>query len=66
MARQYTGRMVTVSNGLIFTEPVYNYSRDFPFIWEEIHVGVGYDDRYEEAENIFWKSHVITRKRPRK
>lgn len=52
MARQYTGRMVTVSNGLIFTEPVYNYSRDFPFIWEEIHVGVGYDDRYEEAENI--------------
>jgi small-conductance mechanosensitive channel len=29
-ARQYTGRMVTVSNARIFDEPVYNYSRDFP------------------------------------
>lgn len=52
MARQYTGRVVTVSNGQIFTEPVYNYSRDFPFIWEEIHVGIGYDDQYERAEEI--------------
>ncbi len=52
LARQYTGRIVTVSNGLIFTEPVYNYSRDFPFIWEEIHVGVGYSDKYDRAEQI--------------
>ena len=26
-ARQYTGRVVTVTNDKIFTEPVYNYSR---------------------------------------
>lgn len=52
MARQYTGRIVVVSNGQIFTEPVYNYSRDFPFLWEEIHVGVGYSDKYETAEQI--------------
>jgi small-conductance mechanosensitive channel len=52
MARQYTGRVVVVTNGVIFDEPVYNYSRDFPFIWEEIHVGVGYNDNYEQAEQI--------------
>ncbi len=52
MARQYTGRIVVVSNGQIFTQPVYNYSRDFPFIWEEIQVGVGYSDKYERAEQI--------------
>jgi len=52
MARQYTGRIVVVTNGIIFDEPVYNYSRDFPFLWEEIHVGIGYDDDYERAERI--------------
>jgi len=52
MARQYTGRIVIVTNGVIFDQPVFNYSRDFPFLWEEIHVGVGYNDKYEEAEQI--------------
>ncbi len=52
MARQYTGRIVIVTNGVIFDQPVYNYSRDFPFLWEEIHVGVGYNDKYEQAEQI--------------
>lgn len=52
LARQYTGRIVVVSNGLIFTQPVYNYSRDFPFIWEEISVGIAYTDKYERAEEI--------------
>ena len=52
MARQYTGRIVIVTNGVIFDQPVFNYSRDFPFLWEEIHVGIGYNDRYEQAEQI--------------
>ena len=52
MARQYTGRIVTITNGAIFDEPVFNYSRDFPFLWEEIDVGVGYGDQYERAERI--------------
>ncbi len=29
-SRQYTGRLVTVTNGVIFKEPVYNYTREFP------------------------------------
>src|SRR4051812_9044788 len=51
-ARQYTGRIVTVPNGAVFDEPVYNYSRDFPFIWEELHVPVKYDIDTELAERL--------------
>src|SRR5947209_3728479 len=51
-ARQYTGRIVTVTNGAVFDEPVYNYSRDFPFIWEELHVMVKYDIDTELAEQL--------------
>jgi small-conductance mechanosensitive channel len=51
-SRQYSGRIVTVTNAKIFDEPVYNYTRDFPYLWEEIHIPVSYkDDRYE-AERI--------------
>lgn len=51
-SRQYSGRIVTVTNAKIFDEPVYNYTRDFPYIWEEIHLPISYkDDRYA-AEQI--------------
>lgn len=51
-SRQYTGRIITVSNGTIFEEPVYNYSRDFPYIWEEIVIPVSYHDDRGRAEEI--------------
>ena len=51
-SRQYTGRLVTVTNGAIFSEPVYNYSRDFPYLWEEIALPVGYDADRARAEQI--------------
>lgn len=52
LARQYTGRVVIVTNDKIFEDPVYNYSRDFPYIWEEMRVGVSYDADRERAEQI--------------
>ena len=51
-ARQYSGRIVTVTNAKIFDEPVYNYTRDFPYIWEEIRVPVSYRGDWAEAERI--------------
>ena len=51
-ARQYTGRIVTVTNDKIFDTPVYNYSREFPFIWEELHVMVPYETDLKKAEQI--------------
>jgi small-conductance mechanosensitive channel len=51
-ARQYTGRIVTVTNDKVFSEPVYNYSREFPYIFEELKVGIAYDADRERAESI--------------
>jgi len=50
--RQYTGRVVTVTNDRIFTDPVFNYTREFPFLWEEIRVPVPYRDDADAAERI--------------
>jgi small-conductance mechanosensitive channel len=51
-SRQYTGRIVTVSNAEIFDEPVYNYTRDFPFLWEEMSLPVAYTADRARAESI--------------
>ena len=51
-SRQYTGRIVVVSNDKLFDEPVYNYTHDFPFIWEEIRIPVPYSADRRRAEQI--------------
>lgn len=52
MSRQYSGRIVTISNAQIFEEPVYNYTRDFPYIWEEMHIPISFKDDRHRAEQI--------------
>lgn len=51
-SRQFTGRLVTVPNSKIFDEPVYNYTRDFEFIWEEMLIPVAYTDDRDAVEQI--------------
>jgi small-conductance mechanosensitive channel len=51
-ARQYTGRIVTVSNSQVFEEPIYNYTRGFSYLWEEMHIPVSYKDDRKRAEEI--------------
>lgn len=50
--RQPTGRIITVSNKKTFTEPVFNYSAVFEFIWEEIQIPISYRSDWTEAERI--------------
>ncbi|HZS54862.1 MAG TPA: mechanosensitive ion channel domain-containing protein [Bryobacteraceae bacterium] len=52
MSRQYSGRIVTISNAQIFEEPVYNYTREFPYIWEEMHIPISFKDDRHRAEQI--------------
>lgn len=52
---QYNGRVVRVANSFIFKEPVYNYSSDFPFLWDEITIPVRYGSNYELARQGFQK-----------
>lgn len=51
-SRQYTGRIVTITNDKIFEKPIYNYSRDFPYIWEEMTIPITYRDDRQRAEQI--------------
>jgi small-conductance mechanosensitive channel len=51
-ARQFTGRIVTIANSKIFEEPVYNYTRDFPYLWEELQLPISYKDDRHRAEEI--------------
>jgi small-conductance mechanosensitive channel len=51
-ARQYTGRIVRVTNAVIFDKPVYNYTREFPYIWEEMRIPVPYNADRNRAEQI--------------
>ncbi len=51
-ARQYSGRVVSVSNALIFDEPVYNYTRDFPYLFEEMRLPIGFTANRGRAEAI--------------
>lgn len=51
-SRQFSGRIVTVSNSKLFDDPVYNYTRDFPYIWEEMQLPISYKDDRAMAEKI--------------
>ncbi len=51
-SRQYTGRVVTVSNDKIFDEPIYNYTRDFPYLWEEMVLPITYEADRKRAEAL--------------
>ena len=51
-SRQFTGRIVTVTNDKVFDEPVYNYTREFPFIWEEMTIPISYRADRARAEAI--------------
>ncbi|HEX6970041.1 MAG TPA: mechanosensitive ion channel family protein [Micromonosporaceae bacterium] len=51
-ARQHTGRIVSVSNRMIFSEPVYNSSAIFDHLWEELTLPIPYGDDWRLAERI--------------
>lgn len=50
--RQYTGRVVTITNDRIFDTPVYNYTREFPYLWDEMAVPIAYTADRHAAERI--------------
>lgn len=51
-SRQYTGRVVTVTNDKGFDEAVFNDTRDFPYLWEEMSLPIAYRDDRHAAEQI--------------
>ena len=48
----YSGRIVRVANSFVFKEPVFNYSGDFPFVWDEITVPVRHGGDHRRAKEL--------------
>jgi small-conductance mechanosensitive channel len=51
----YNGRIVRVANSFVFKEPVFNYSADFPFLWDEITIPVRYGSDWKYARSMLGK-----------
>jgi small-conductance mechanosensitive channel len=49
---QYTGRTVTVSNAVVFQQPIYNYTRYFRFLWDELGIPITFASNVEKAQEI--------------
>jgi len=51
-AEQSTGRLVHVPNGVVFNQPVHNYTEGFAFIWDELPVLVTFESDWKRAEEL--------------
>lgn len=55
----YSGRIVRISNAFVFKSPVYNYSTDFPFVWDEINLPVRYGSDVQRTNQILLEAAVL-------
>lgn len=49
---QSTGRVIHMPNSMVFRHAVFNYTRDFEFIWNEIKIVVTFESDWEKAREI--------------
>lgn len=49
---QSTGRLVQVPNAKILTDPIANYTSEFPFLWHEIPVVLTFESDWRKAKTI--------------
>jgi small-conductance mechanosensitive channel len=51
-ADQYTGRIVTIANRVVFSDPVFNYTQHWHYLWDEITIPITYDSNWRRAGEI--------------
>jgi small-conductance mechanosensitive channel len=51
-ADQYTGRIVTISNKALYDNPIFNYTRHWGYLWDEIMIPVTYSSDWRRASDI--------------
>lgn len=51
----YSGRIVKLSNAFVFKGPIYNYSQNFPFIWDEFNLPIKYGSDVELTKSLVIK-----------
>jgi len=48
----FTGRYATLPNSNVFKGNVFNYTKDTPFIWDQLTIGVTYESDHKAAEKL--------------
>jgi small-conductance mechanosensitive channel len=51
-ADQSTGRVIHIPNGIVFTQPQFNYTAEFEHIWHEIPILVTFESDWKKAKKI--------------
>jgi small-conductance mechanosensitive channel len=51
-AEQSTGRMLIIPNSAFYRNPTLNYTKGFPFIWNELSTVVTFESDWKEAKKI--------------
>lgn len=51
-ADQSTGRIIHVPNGRLFQEPLANFTRAFPYLWNEVGVLITFESNWREAKRL--------------
>lgn len=51
-ADQYTGRIVTIANRDVFSDPVFNYTQYWSYLWDEITIPITYTSDWRRAGEI--------------
>ena len=54
-ADQYTGRVVNVANRAVWTHPVYNYTQQWGYLWDEITLYITYESDWQRAAETMLK-----------
>lgn len=52
----YSGRIIAIPNSAIFEGPIFNYTRDHRFIFDEVKVSITYESDHDEARKILQTS----------
>ena len=47
---QPTGRITQIQNSYAISFPINNYTRDHPYVWDEIHIPITFDSDWRKAE----------------
>ena len=51
-----TGRAISIPNGKVFTEPVQNYTRDNPYIRDQLSISITYESDHQRARSYIMES----------
>ncbi|MFL6299064.1 MAG: mechanosensitive ion channel family protein [Terriglobales bacterium] len=53
---QATGRVVQFSNNVVFGNPVFNYTQNFSYIWDEVKLPIKYSSNVQAATEIMMRA----------